>query len=238
MDIFGLTSLTDSFLFSELKDWFMLLRHADLLPSLGTVISIPLILAVYLASAFISSTMAEMKLRGRLYHFIGGLILPVIYPALLHFMPDAAEEYIETRQEADVRKRQGRMTDLTGKFKNISGQIDEEPEDAEYEEGEEDVQPSSGLQEPKERRVATGEETAELKMPKYDKLYFATRTINEDGSPGGPYVITMDDGRQLTAQRIIEATENVLIFEMFTPAGESRTIRLMYEKIKDCQLKY
>ncbi len=238
MDISGLTSIvTDGFLASELKSWFILVKHADLLPSLSTMITIPLVLAVYLSSAFISSTMAEMKLRGRLFHFIGGLILPVIYPVILHFVPDAAEEYVETRHEAEARRRLNRMDDLTGKFKQVSGQVDEEPEEAELENNEE-AENTPELKEPEERRVMTGEETVELQAPTFDKLYFASITVNEDGTPAGPFLITMDDGRQLTAQRIIETTDNVLIFEMFTPAGESRTIRLMYDKITDCQLKY
>lgn len=104
MDTSSLTSVVaDGFLFSELKSWYMLLRHADLLPSVGTVIAIPLILAVFLSSAFLSSTISEMKLRNRLFHFIGGLILPVVYPVILYFVPDAAGEYIESRQEVEEK---------------------------------------------------------------------------------------------------------------------------------------
>lgn len=125
------------------------------------------------------------------------------------------------------------MTELTGKFRKVSGQEEEEPDETD-----EIAEPVPELKEPEASKVISGEETVELKPPVFDKLYFASIAINNDGSPGGPYVITMDDGRQLTAQRIIEAIDNVLIFEMFTPAGESRTIRLMYDKIKDCQLKY
>ncbi|MBN2641829.1 MAG: hypothetical protein JXR78_09260 [Victivallales bacterium] len=216
---------SDIDLLAELKGWYILAQRADALPSPLMLVAVPVLIWIYFASAFLSASIAEKRGRNRLFHFIGGMMLPALYPALITQLSHSGAEEVEERKDLELERRKRSATELTRKFREVAG-INNDTETVEDEE----IQDNCELVE--EMEIPAGTPGAQ-----YDHLFFAAIATNDDGTPAGPFLIDFDDGRQVIAQKIIDAGEEILILEILTPAGAVRTLRVNYDKISGCMAK-
>lgn len=218
---------SDIDLLAELKGWYMLAQRADALPSPLMLAAVPMIIWIYFASAFLSASIAEKRRRNRLFHFIGGMILPAVYPALIAQLSHSGEEEVEDRKDVELERRKRSATELTRKFREVAGSgQDDETQTVADDESQEDCAATDDM-----------EISASAPVAQYDRLFFASISTNDDGTPAGPFLINFDDGRQVAAQKIIDVGEQVLILEILTPAGAMRTLRVNYDKISGCMAK-
>lgn len=81
-----------------LAGWISAAWHSGVSPSVPSMLGTFVLLALYLGSGFFAASVAEGRNRGRLMHFIAGLLIPYIYPvAILYLLP----VYKESRQEEE-----------------------------------------------------------------------------------------------------------------------------------------
>jgi len=83
--ILGVVTGTFTSLAAFAADWIKAAVDSGLSPSPASMFGYFLVIALLLGSGFVAASFAEMKDRSRTVHFIGGLIIPYVYPVLILF---------------------------------------------------------------------------------------------------------------------------------------------------------
>ncbi len=206
------------------KQWYYLADSAGVLPGPFTMILVPLFLFLYLSNGFIAATYTEMQGRSRLSHFLVALCLPVMYPMMASKFKNLLADHMRVKKEREENMRAGMMHLVTAKLYENTGQ---------------EYVPSPVI-------PATQPEVEEEAQPEYftedggvtmNSIYFKSIALNADGSQAGPFIVVMQDGREMEALRIADILDDVVVFELAGPEGKVRTIRAKYDKIAACQLR-
>ncbi|HRR05649.1 MAG TPA: hypothetical protein P5105_00050, partial [Victivallales bacterium] len=93
--LFGtFTSLAEHFI-AQFKEAL----GAGLSPDWYSIIKICFFLTIWLGSGFFAATVAEIKNRNRLIHFMGGLFVPWIYPFVILFKLEKLIPKLEEDEE-------------------------------------------------------------------------------------------------------------------------------------------
>lgn len=181
------------------------LDYYDFLTTNGLSLLIPLVIILaWLFSGTVASTVAELRGHGPFFHFVAGLILPVLYPLfVLFFLP-------------------------VKKAKNKSKQEDENVQHAEG------VPPVKKAPSKPGGDGAIEEALTDTQQGKvYNQAFFHALSFDEEGNPRGPFMITVD-GEEVRAERIIEAMPVVVVIETIDAANKAQRIRLPYDRIEGC----
>lgn len=201
---------------------------SGLTPSFGTTFGLAVLITLWLANGFAAATFSEMKFRSRFIHFIGGLLLPVVYPAFVFFvLPKLPEPVDELEQYFDLEGKQI-LTEgqkMTQRLMEKTG--------AEY------VPKVPERKADKEVKTAEAQSQAEQENGELviDHKYISSLALDADGNPLGPYIIELTDGRFIEAVRILDAYPEVFELEISGPDEKLKKIRLPYNKITSCVLK-
>ena len=186
-----------------------------------TLATIIVSIALWLGSGFAAMTFAEMKLRNRGLHFVGGIILPFIYPLLFFYLaPKVGDD----------------KTDEEDEFSSVS---DGEAVDEEKAETASPDEPST-IPESEFNKIDQPDDLVSGGFPEpaiplqMGQDFFAKIARLEDGTPAGPFTLYLVDGTELPILSIVEAMPKVLSVEI-TVEDEVRKIRLPYERINDCK---
>jgi len=202
---------------------------SGLMPSAGMMAGIAVLIVFILANGFAAATFSEMKFRGRFIHFIGGLVLPVVYPLFVYFiLPKLPEPVDETEQYFDKDGQQilTEAQKLTKKLMEKTG-----------------VEYVPKIPEKKvDKDLKTAEEKSQADQKNEDEFVIDHKYINSlvrdaDGNPLGPYIIELADGRFIEAVRLLDAYPEVFELEISGPDEKLKKIRLPYNKITSCVLK-
>lgn len=192
--------------------------EAGLDPSLGSMIGLFILAALWLASACAAATVAECRLRTRLPHFIGGMLCPGVYPAAVFFMlprgavpEDPADKAREERRSAiDISKYTGAPSESERKRRLAEREA---------------IQPDDG----------TDESPLDDGQPEMGMIYFKSIAVDKDGNHRGPFIIELEGGQFLEVAKIINPKPDILICELPSEGGKGRTIRIPYAKVVDCR---
>ena len=196
------------------------------MPPASTITGITALIVLYLASGFAAATFSEMKHRSRFIHFIGGLVFPVIYPALVYFIFTKLPEPVD--ESAKFFDENGNMIlstsqKLTKRFMEKTG--------GEYVPR---IPDKKGDNEVKTAEESRPQDTGEIV---FDHTYVNSLAMDADGNYLGPYIIGLTDGRYIEAKRLLETYPDVFELEITGPDEKLKTIRLPYNKISSCELK-
>jgi hypothetical protein len=187
------------------------------------MIATTILVALWLASGFLAATISEMKGRSRIGHFLGGLLIPYAYPAFVRFGLASIQE-IAMEQEEDFDPETGstvvRKIAIPGKSEALHAEAQEKR-------AEED------------RKAGKTDESDELaiKPGVINHYYMTSIMVDENGGVRGPFVFHLADGKTIEVARIVNAMPTTAVVEIIAPSGEARTIRIPYEKIRECALK-
>jgi len=195
-----------------IKEWFTQASEAGFSPSIGALFLITVICLIIIASAMAAMTVAEVKNRNRPLHFVLGALLPLIYPALLHFV--LPEFKIKTKEERDLEALVDSM-----------GAADMELPDSE-------LKKVTDADEKGETPVFSAGTEIEI-----TPQYLSKIMTDETGNPTGPYMLEMMDGKILEISKITNVLDKVIAVEMGEPGEDTKTIRLPYANIKTFTLK-
>ncbi len=189
--------------------WYAGICDAGFSPDLGALVRNAVLLALWLGSGFAAATVAEMRGRNRLLHFLLGLAAPYAYPLL---MPKLLPRLHETAK-ADDQAAAEAVTDVVPESHLKSVRNRDEDEDAD----------EADLLEPPADAL--------------DQSYFSRIATDETGAPRGPFIFEFDDGRVLEVERIISALDQLVVVEVLQAGAKPRTVRCPYGKIAACRLK-
>ncbi|MDD3118144.1 MAG: hypothetical protein PHQ27_03115 [Victivallales bacterium] len=203
-----------------IRQWSYLIGNADIMPGVWFLILVPLLWGLYLASGFLSATFTEIKGRSRVGHFFGGLVLPVLYPVVASQLKNIRVNETANKKERENMKRLNISHEVTAKFFEKSGR--------EYVPTDAPLHQEKPQEEP--RFFGAGSEQ------KMTMIHFKSLMLNPDGSSAGPFRVTTVDDRVLDAERIVDAMDEVVVFETRAADGKIRTIRVRYENIAECLL--
>lgn len=192
--------------------------ESGLSPNAGGVVAITLVIVLLFGSGAAAATISEMKGRGRLIHFLGGVVLPVAYPLVIFFvLPSALIKDQEIPPE-DLNP------DGSPKQKKIHFE-------SAIIQPEESVADEASADEVETLRRDTNEE-------EIGAHYFASISVSETGvTRQGPFMIQLIDGSVLEAQKIVRPEEKVVVLEILGEGGKPKTLRIPYERVSNCQLK-
>jgi hypothetical protein len=196
-------------------------------PSYGLIVLIFLAVALYLSSGFAAATFSEMKERNRTGHFIGGLLLPFIYPAILYYLFPRLPEPVDERAARFDKEGSLKLNlseKLTQKYMEKTGEgyvpsvIDE-------------IAKETG-----EKNTEAFPETQEATIA-FNRGIISDIASDEEGNFRGPFIIGLNDGRYIEALRILDAYDDFFELEMVAADDKASKIRLPYAKIISCELK-
>lgn len=186
--------------------WFNLTCDSGISPSIISMIGYVIIIVFFLISAFLASTISEMKGKGILIHFVLGLLIPYVYPAIILFLLPGFN-YNESKEQLEEEKKSKGLS--VKKYVNKGDCVD-----------------GNHLHD---------NNTDVVETQIYNQAYFAAITVDENGNPLGPFLIELDDGRALHAHKIINAMSGIVALDIIIKK-ENQTIRLPYNKIVSCNL--
>ena len=86
--------------FRYFATWWDHATSAGFDPSVGSMIFITIVVALFLGSGFVAMTIAELNLRSRPLHFILGVLAPVAYPIFIHTSMSKPKQ-ASTREEEE-----------------------------------------------------------------------------------------------------------------------------------------
>lgn len=205
-------------LLTSLVQWYQLAERNGIMPSPGWMILITVAIGGYLGSGFAAATISETRGRGVALHFWFGLLLPGLYPSLLYsVMTNRTQAQVADRVTREKERQHRQTVDLTVRLMDHAGQEyhpSEKPDD-----------------------TPAAEAAPEEPASPFNKIYFAGIAMRPDGTPAGPFAITLNDGRILMAEMILEILDDVLIVQIASPNGQPRKLRLTYDLIGGCELK-
>jgi len=211
-----------NYFWGEWIAWYDLIVQNDLLPSLMWLGFITLLIWIYLMSGFIAATISECRNRAPMPHFILGLLLPGIYPALINGMlSNLVAEQAKDELIGEKEKQHSMTVDLTARLMHVAHQ-EYKPTDLKLDEdGNEIVE----------------EKHQEAEVLPCDHAFFSKIALKHDGTPAGPFVVNLSDGRIVEADFILEVLDDVVIFQINTSTGNPRKVRLAFKLITACAVK-
>ena len=164
------------------------------------------IIAVWLASACFSASIAETRMRSLPLHFFGGLLLPIIYPV---FILLKLPVYDSTKRSLQDRKE----------FEIISGA----PPPVETAPPAMDDAPPALV------------DSDMLNKPKviFDQVYFKQIAVDMTGNYRGPFLLTVNN-EKLKAEKIIDSLLEVVLVEFLSADGKVQNMRIPYKNIESC----
>lgn len=194
-----------------------LVIESGLTPQWGSIVWWCVLVVIYLGSPFLSATISESKGHGILLHFIGGLVFPYLYPIIIHFaLPSRLR--IHAPQEPEEEEVKPTLTVTSARQK--SERMASESAEVEFE------------------ATAPAFEEEGNDAPVIGQQFFTSISVTETGvTRQGPFMVEMDDGTVIEAQKIVKPQEKIVVLEIQGEAGTSRTLRIPYSKIVDCKLK-
>ena len=163
------------------------------------------IMCVCLWSASYSASIGEIRLRRPWIHFLFGLFIPVIYPAIALFKLPT--------------------------FKAVS-RTGEKEQEYETGEGPPPVEIAAPIFESAAPTVVNPEMLEKTHVA-FDQNYFKKIAIDVAGNYRGPFLLTIND-EKLKAERIIDPLPNVLLVEFISADGKLQNIRIPYKNIEAC----
>ncbi|MFA7229783.1 MAG: hypothetical protein WC071_00795 [Victivallaceae bacterium] len=257
-----LTNITD--MLRGLLDWMTLVVNSGAWPDWHFVGMVSVFIVIWTGSAFAAATIAEMAGHRILLHFLGGLALPYIYPALLMLrikkvekqvvfleeVAESGESYQITAKLANIREkkieaRQAKKVMMFEKMKSFqqsqSGNADSESVMPSTDETE---QPAEAVQEEQpasvvEENIITPEPQAEV-APAPEPVSGLTRrqieslAVDNTGGRVGPFLITLHQGQPVTAVSIKGIQDELATFEVQVE-DKIKSIRIRYQNIKSCE---
>ncbi len=197
-------------------------------PSLGFSLLVLVSLAAFLGGGFLAASIAESKERNRLLHFCCGLLLPYAYAVILRRMPTALRPVAEQEEEPEPaavvppppEQAEGEPAKLRinyefQKMKTWEEKKEEAPE-------------------PQPEPAAPAEEEG---LVEANQEYFSSIKMDSEGNYNGPFVIELDDGRIVEANRIVEAHPAFVEFEALGQGDKLSVMRIPYSKVSGVMLK-
>lgn len=195
-----------------------------------------LLMVVVVGSASASATIAEMRRRGMFIHFLGGLALPWIYPALIAArLAPSPEIEREKREERETENRLGvKMTFLRIQFENENKLRKKkgEPEMAfrDWLASYEAARQARTVEEERRRHEVIPPTSG------IGRLFLENLAVDSSGNRKGPFTVRLADGRQLRVEQIRNIMEDVAAFEIIDPVThKSKSIRIKYNNILQFQ---
>ena len=171
-------------------------------------------------SGFIAATIGESRGRQPMPHWVFGLLLPGIYPALINsMMINRVVEGQKNQTIDDKEKYHAKSIELTSHPMKVAKQ---------------EYQPSE-LKLDEDGKEVTEEKPQEADTLPYNRLYFTGIAQKNDGTPAGPFAIVLNDGRQVDVDFILEILDDVVIFQIDGNTGKPRKLRLAYKLITACE---
>lgn len=257
-----LTNITD--MLRGLLGWLTLVVNSGAWPDWHFIGMASIFIVIWTGSAFAAATIAEMAGHRILLHFLGGLALPYIYPALLMLRIKKVEKQVEFVEEVE---KSDKTCQITAKLTNIREKKAEErqakkllmfekkksfqqsqPEDTDSEtvipSEDETEQPVEAVQEGEsasvaEENVITTEPQAEVAPAPEPVAGFTRRQIeslavDNTGGRVGPFLITLHQGQPVTAVSIKGIQDELATFEVQVE-DKIKSIRIRYQNIKSCE---
>ncbi|NOY75959.1 MAG: hypothetical protein GXP32_09260 [Kiritimatiellaeota bacterium] len=206
-------------LWNYFSSWWTNALASGLDPSPFKLVAIFLAVAFVFGSGYAAMTFAEMKFRNRGLHFIGGLILPVVYPLLFFYLVPTVDDG-KPKDDMEVEKEALVEDDASDEEDTVVEDSPAIPESEFVKIDQPDDPYTGGFPEP----------AAPLAM---NQEYFARISRLEDGSMAGPFTVKLVDGTQLKILAIVDVLPEVLSVQMEVD-GEIRKVRLPYAKITNC----
>ena len=197
-----------------IKEWLLQASESGFTPSIGSLIMLTIVFLLVVGSGMAAMTIAETKNRYRPLHAMLGMLLPIVYPALLFFV--LPEFKIKSKGEKDAEAL----------VESMGAAASEAPKSE-----------LRAVQKADKKGVDSNLDRAIVESEILDQQYFARIATDENGNPTGPYMLELDDDRILSINKISAALDQVLSVEMGKGDEEKKTIRLPYSKIKSCQLE-
>lgn len=163
---------------------------------------------VVVGSAAFASSIAESRLRSRNLHFLIGMFIPVIYPALA---------FVALPRRKYHRKGDDDIYDL-GAGKRSDG-----------------APPPDGPALPPKQVADKGDSLSGSALPtSYDDIFFKGLLFDEGGNARGPFILTIDDV-EVRIERILDAMPEVAVLETMNSDGKQQTLRIPYTRINGCR---
>lgn len=242
-------------LFTAGINWFYLIYKAGALPEFYWIWFFFIIYTVWLASGFMSATIAEMKSHSMKLHFCMGLLLPYVYPFLLlnHLKKKAhVEKAAQIEEESDdtyllTAKLMGKIEEKENvkKAKIDARRLLKEKASASVAER---FESAGGKLEPVPApehftpTMVTPEQPLEPKLTpvsaepsKFTRSYFESISVDEGGNRVGPFSIKLKDSSTLTAETIKLVQDDLVIFEIVNKNGEIKNIRIKFANFESCE---
>lgn len=216
-----------------------------------------LIAALLCASAFISAAEAEKKEHKRFIHFIIGLLIPYLYPLIIHFTlprntvtreigePSPEERMRNISQKDLTMKLKDKQKDTLAKFVHKEAVVEPQPEAENNTENQQKtifIPQSEIAEETEKKQHAIASEHQPQPEPKTDlklQRYYASIATDDSGNSNGPFMLELTDKRIVEAIKITESLPELIEIEI--SAGQEnappRRIRIPYTKISKCTLK-
>jgi hypothetical protein len=217
-----------------------------------------IIYTVWLASGFMSATIAEMKSHDMKLHFCMGLLLPYVYPFLLlnHLKKKAhVEKAAAAEEESDdtyllTAKLMGKIEEKEAvkQAKIDARRLLKEKAAASVAERFEaaggKLEPISAPEQPTESLAAATapEQPQEPKLPaasaepsQFTRSYFERLAVDAAGNRVGPFSIQLKDNSTFTAETIKLVQDDLAIFEVVNKNGEIKNIRIKFANFVSCE---
>jgi|GEM_PF-1707252 len=211
-----------SFIWGEFSQWHDLASLTDTIPSIWWMMFVTLLIWVYLMSGFVAATIAESRGRAPMGHFFLGLLLPGLYPAMINnSMENIVEEEKKNEVIEEKEKDHEKSIELTSRFMEKAG-MDYTPTDLKLDEDGKEIEE---------------EKPQEEDNYPFNRLYFSGIATRPDGNPAGPFKVTLNDGRVVNADLILEILDDVVIFQINGNTGKPRKVRLFYKLISGCDVQ-
>ncbi len=163
------------------------------------------LLLVWIGSGAFAASIAERRLRHRGRHFLGGLFMPLLYPAgiLLFLRPPKAIS-------------RGPMSEVNSDILQMKGASP--------------VGTRSPAPQAKIRQPQTQVEPA----PDYNQAFFKKMCFDEAGAVRGPFGFRVESVT-LRVEQIVEAKPETVVIETINAGGQLQTLRIPYHKIEWCR---
>lgn len=238
------SAFTGSFtsVFQFIYDWIKAASECGVSPSPWIIAAICFSLIIYFASGFIAATMAEEKGRSPGIHFIGGLVLPYIYPFLIvPFLSATFGKKEEEKSEEPPKPHRIPLKKHVYQPQPNNGQVAEGAvPKSETIKLDAETPLKEEIESPEVAVIEAGdvEENNRPKEPgQFNMDYFGRLSVRLDGSANGPFKLELLDGKLLDIAKIASPMEQVVVLEIPGGIGKpNRTLRVPYAKIKSFTL--
>jgi hypothetical protein len=221
-------------------EWLWLLGRSGSWPESDPLVPVLIVMSIFLGSACLAATVAELRNRKLLPHFCLGFLVPVAYPIYVMFglkkkTVVSAEDNEEIVMEEAAAAMNMQMDVMLLKRELKARGID--PDTATFEDFEALRQEKRATEEAavqaKSETQASAVAEAEAGGVVINKVFFESIAVDAAGNRLGPYLIVMTDGSELVANYITGVFDELVSCEVSGRDGKARTVRVRYENIAD-----